>query len=262
MIKRRLIPILFLKDGWMVRSENFKYHQYIGDPILHVQRMMQWNVDELIVIDIGFNQRNFKHNRSDYKSKPVENLEDFISLMAIECGLPLSYGGGIKSLNDAILRIRYGADKVVLNQALFSNPKLVHDCVKSLGSQAVVASIDYRIKNKKRMVYIKQGTEPINIELEVWVKEVCKLNVGEILINAIDRDGTAIGYDIETINIISNITSVPLIACGGAGHQSHFLKVFKETKTNAIAAGNIFHFKENAYPIAKNFLKRTLDDIR
>ena len=262
MLKRRLIPVLFLKNGLMVRSESFNRHQYIGNPILHVQRMMQWNVDELIVIDIGDTKKDSILTRDDYKQKPVDSLEKFISMIAIECGLPLTYGGNIKTYEEALLRIRHGADKIIFNQALFNDKQMIDKCVKSLGSQAVIASVDYKIEGSKRMVYINQGKVSINIELEDWVNEIQKLSVGEIFINSSDRDGKANGYDIETINAVSKISNIPIIACGGAGHQSHFLKAFEMTSASAIAAGNIFHFKENAYPIAKNFLKSKLNYIR
>ena len=106
MLKRRLIPVLFLKDGWMVRSELFTEHQFIGDPVSHVQRMMQWEVDELIVINIGNDEGSISHNRQDYRTKPVSDITEFIRLIAIECGMPLTFGGGIRTVNDALLRIK------------------------------------------------------------------------------------------------------------------------------------------------------------
>ena len=262
MLKRRLIPILYLKDGWMVRSESFEIHQVIGDPVSHVKRMMEWNVDELIVIDISSSKNSFMHNRSDYKSKPVKSLEEFIALIAIECGLPLSLGGGIRSFEDAQLRIRYGADKIVLNKVLFADQKVVKECVKNFGSQSVMASIDYKLEEGREIVYIDKGRKSLKVELLDWIEQICDLGVGEVLINSIDRDGKAIGYDINCIEKISLKINVPLIACGGAGHQMHFLNVFQNTKASGVAAGNIFHFKENAYPLAKNFLKKKLDYIR
>ena len=146
MLKRRLIPVLFLKDGWMVRSESFKIHQFIGNPILHVERMVQWEVDELIVINISSSETDkFQHDRHDYKDQCVTDLYTFISRIAIECRIPLTFGGKLRTFEQIQRVLHSGADKVSINTLLFENPMIVSNCIKSFGSQAIVGSVDYKI---------------------------------------------------------------------------------------------------------------------
>jgi cyclase len=262
MYKRRLIPVLFLKDGWMVRSQTFSFHQFIGDPVHHVRRMVQWDVDELIVLDIGVRETPFEHNRTDYRHRPVTTVNEFISLIASECNIPLTFGGRIKTLEDISTRIRNGADKVALNTALHENPGIVTQAAKQFGSQAITASVDYRIIDENSRVFVDHGTADTGIDVVTWAKRSQDLGAGEILLNAIDRDGRACGYDIDTINAVADGVDIPLIACGGAGIQNHFGTCFQKTRANAVAAGNIFHFTENAYPNAKRYLKSKIEDIR
>jgi imidazole glycerol-phosphate synthase subunit HisF len=259
--KRRLIPVLYLKDGWMVRSQTFSLHQVIGDPVSHVVRMAQWQVDELIVLDIGESASSFEHHRADYRTKPVKSLQEFIALIAVECNMPLTFGGRIRSVDDIRARIQNGADKVTVNTMLREAPQEVTAAAQQFGSQAIVASIDYRIVDGRAEAFTDHAETAVGDAVD-WARRAADLGVGEILLNSIDRDGTAKGYDLATIETVSQAVSIPVIACGGAGHQRHFLEVLQKTSASAVAAGNIFHFKENAYPLAKTFLKQTLADIR
>lgn len=262
MFKRRLIPVLFLKEGWMVRSQDFAEHQYIGDPVGHVERMMQWDVDELVVLDIGDGEMSFAHARTDYRTKPVETLLDFIDLIAVQCQMPLTFGGRIRSVDDVRLRIQNGADKVAVNTLLETGPDVIRDIVRKFGSQAVVASIDYRTINGKSVVHSGGRRLMPGVDAVEWAIRAAEIGVGEILLNCMDRDGLAQGYDLETIDAVARAVEIPVIACGGAGHQRHFLDVYDKTAASAVAAGNIFHFKENAYPLTKAYLKSKLADIR
>lgn len=262
MLKRRLIPVLFLKDGWMVRSQTFSMHQYIGDPVHHVRRMMQWEVDELMVLDIGIEEQSFAHERKDYRHKPVETVLDFINLISVECHIPLTFGGRIRSVDDVAIRILNGADKVAVNTLLASDPGTVKQAALAFGSQAIVASIDYRGQGDAASVFTAQGKEPVSAHPVDWAKRAVDFGVGEILLNSIDRDGTAMGYDLETITAVTNAVPVPVIACGGAGMEIHFSKCYDQTPASAVAAGNIYHFKENAYPNAKKYLRGLRNDIR
>jgi len=261
MYKRRLIPVLFLKDGWIVRSENFSIYQVIGDPVHHVRRMVDWDVDELIIINIGNN--NMEHHRADCNNKPVNNSMDLLNIVSVECNIPLAFGGGIRSINDIASIIRNGADKVILNTVLLNNTSVVSEAVSMFGSQAIVASIDYRVINNKPWVFSSSKQKREGVELNLLVNKAIDLGVGEIFLNCIDRDGSASGYDIYNIKNISNNVDIPIIVCGGAGLNSHFLECFKNTDNNvALAAGNFFHFKEHAYPNVKNYLYRTIKNIR
>lgn len=262
MYKRRLLPVLFLKDGWMVRSQEFSLHQFIGDPVHHVRRMVQWDVDELIVIDIGESEMTFDHHRTDYRFKPVETLLDFILMIAVECRIPLTFGGRIRSLEDIGQRILNGADKVTVNKLLEENPDEISKAARVYGSQAIVGSIDYRIVDGNSQVYVDHGKQATGENAIGWARRAVESGVGEILLNSIDRDGMAQGYDLETIDAVVDTVDAPVIACGGAGNQKHFLECFQTTGASAVAAGNIYHFTENAYPNAKKFLRDHLDDIR
>ena len=246
----------------MVRSQDFSLHQHIGDPVHHVRRMMQWDVDELIVIDIGDEEVNFEHHRADYRFKPVNSMLDFIKMIAVECRIPLTFGGRIRTVDDIGLRIKNGADKVTVNTLLQESPDEVLRAAKTFGSQAIVASIDFRMVDGRSRVYVDHGMRDTGADVQVWARHAVDYGVGEILLNAIDRDGVAQGYDHETINEAADAVDAPIIACGGAGNQRHFLECFQSTGASAVAAGNIYHFTENAYPNAKIFLRGSMEDIR
>lgn len=263
MLKRRLIPVLFLKDGWMVRSESFKIHQFIGNPILHVERMVQWEVDELIVINISSSDNDkFQHDRHDYQDQCVTDLYTFISRIAQECRIPLTFGGKIRNFEQVKRVLHSGADKVSINTLLFEKPMTVSDCIKSFGSQAIVGSVDYKNIDGEPFVFRNFGTTNTEIPLFDWLKKIEDLGVGEVLLNSVDRDGKANGYDINIISLASEILEIPVIACGGAGSQKHFLNCFSDTRASGVAAGNIFHFTENAYPRAKEYLAKFNVNIR
>lgn len=262
MFKRRIIAVLYLKDGWMVRSEEFSFHHYIGDPCAHVERMVQWDVDELVVLDIGAQESRFDHHRLDYRLQPVTTLLELVKRIGVECHIPLTFGGRVRSLHDIEDRILNGADKVTLNTALMELPALVSEAARTFGSQAIVASIDYKIVDRAPRVFVGRAKIDTACDAVSWARRAEDAGAGEILLNAIDRDGMAEGYDIETIGRIADAVAIPVIACGGAGNNEHFLDVLTQTAASAVAAGNFFHFKENAYPRLKTYLRERLEDIR
>lgn len=145
---------MFLQNGWMVRSEGFNIHQNIGDPLLHVERLIDWDVDELFILDITKKNSSFDHQRYDYKNKPLQDLFAFINRIAASCSIPLSFGGRIRTLHDIEARVLNGADKICLNQALFDDLCLVNEAAKSFGSQAIVASIDYKLIDDVPIVFL------------------------------------------------------------------------------------------------------------
>ena len=263
MLRRRLVPVLYLKDGWMVRSEKFHIHQYIGNPIVHVERMIQWDVDELIVLNISSSSINgFQHNRLDYQETGVSDLFSFIARIAEECRIPLSFGGNLRDFEQINQTFINGADKVCLNTLLHDNQKIVSQCIRAFGSQAIVASVDYRMVEGKPIVFKTNGNVQTGFDLLEWVKVLEDLQVGEIFLNSIDHDGSGQGFDLENIEMVSNAVSIPVIGCGGAGHKTHFLECFAKTSASAVAAGNFFHFTENAYPLSKKYLREKLINIR
>jgi cyclase len=246
MLKTRVIPVLLLKDGLLVRSESFKVHQFIGDPWHEVVRFNEWNVDELIYLDISKSD-SYLHGREDTKIKRVENLQDLLPLVSESCFVPLTFGGRIKSVEDVRWRLMQGADKVSMNTAAFYNPVLIEDSAEKFGSQSIIISIDAK-KNQAGdyEVFVHGGSTPTGVGLLAWAKEVEKRGAGEILLQSIDHDGRAIGFDCEMIKSLASSVSIPVIAMGGAGSYQHFSQVVNSTGVSAVAAANIFHFKEMA----------------
>ena len=251
-------------DGQMVRSESFSIHNIIGGPVEHVRRMVQWDVDELIVIDISRStETRWTFPRDDLRSKPPESMVAFIRMIGVECRIPLTFGGRIRTQQDVDKRIQNGADKVTINSALSEAPDLVNAAALRYGSQAIVCCCDYRVDDDgEAIVYVDNGTRSTDMTLVNWVKMAVDLGAGEIMLQNIDLDGCARGYDIDVVNQVCGAVNVPVIACSGAGHQRHFLKCYEETDVGAVAAGNIFHFTENAYPRAKRYLREKGVNIR
>ena len=256
MLKIRLIPVLFLKDGYLVRSESFKIHQNLGNPVAQVQRYNLWNVDELIYIDISESDTYSKKRLDMTESDIPTNITDLITIVSKNCFMPLTFGGRIRSLEDISLRMSLGADKVSINTQAYADPDFIDLSSKKFGSQAIVVSIDYKLNDKgENKVFVNRGTEETEYSPEEWAIESERRGAGEILLNSIDKDGLATGYDTEVIKSVVSSTNIPIIACGGVGEYSDFVKGTEEGNANAVAAGNIFHFRELSYPLAKKFLK-------
>lgn len=254
MIKTRLIPVLYIKNGLIVRSENFSYHQNIGNVVDEAQRYNEWDVDELIYVDIS-REKHYDLRRDDLSIKSYNSIENIIREIAKVCFMPLTFGGGIRNLKDIDYRIKNGADKITLNTGAFEKPELISQAAKKYGSQCVIISVDYKIVDGQPIVFTNFGQKNTKTMVSSWIKKCEELGAGEIFLNSIDRDGKANGYDIETIKKAVESTKLPLIACGGAGDLYDFVGLAKKVDVSAVAAGNIFHFTELSYPRAKKLLK-------
>ena len=254
MLKKRLIPVLFIKNGHIIRSESFRDHKIIGNVVNEVRRYNEWDIDELIYIDIS---KTEAHNsgRNDHNIQCVESIEQIIALVAKECFMPLTFGGGIRSLEKIERFLKIGADKVVINTLLFESPHIVKQAVNKFGSQAIVACLDYRVVNGDIRFYSNSGTVEQDHNLVDLVALIKDIGCGEVFINSIDNDGAAEGYDIASIKILADLFSIPIIVCGGAGCSFDFEDVSEIDSITGIAAGNLFHFTESAYPRAKKDLK-------
>ncbi len=255
MIKTRLIPVLYIKNGLIVRSEDFSYHQNIGNVVNEASRYNEWGVDELIYIDIS-RKKYYDLRRDDHNIKSSNSIENIISSIAKVCFMPLTFGGGIRIIKDVDYRIRNGADKITLNTGAFENPELISSAAKKYGSQAVVISVDYKVIKGRPTVFTNWGQKNTKKDIFSWIQKCGQLGAGEIFLNSIDRDGKANSYDIATIKKVTEITKLPIIACGGAGTMEHFVELAKKVNVSGIAAGNIFHFTELSYPKAKILLKK------
>lgn len=254
MLKKRLIPVLFLKNGLIVRSERFFDFREFGNPINQLDRLTDWNADELIYIDIT---REGVHDlkRDDHKIQIEQNIISILQSISKHCFMPLTFGGRINSLEQVDSYIANGADKVIINTGAYNNPNLISSVASKYGNQCMVVGIDVKNENGKHNMYIENGRKMVDINPVDYAKKVEGMGAGEIFLNSIDRDGTSNGYDVEIVKQISDVVSIPVIACGGAGMFDDFAEILTDTNASAVAAGNIFNFTENAYIRAKKRLK-------
>lgn len=261
MLKSRLIPCLLLKDGLLVRSESFRVHQAIGDPLHEVRRFNDWMVDELIYLDISTSDR-FTAGRPDLKVKGLESTLDILEAVSVRCFIPLTFGGRIRSLEDMRERFRRGADKISVNTAAVKTPELIRSAAEHFGSQAVVVSIDVQQAAAGYEVVIANGTVSTGIDPVAWAIEVERLGAGEILLNSVDRDGSGDGYDLDLIASVADAVGIPVIALGGVGRYEDFAKGLTVGHASAVAAANIFHFKELSDRNAKRAMRKAGVHVR
>ena len=244
MVKKRIIPVQLLIDGRLVKTVKFDSYRDVGDPVASSKVYNSQYADELVFLNI---------NRSNRSIKPLLSLIEKVSEV---CFMPLSLGGGIKNLDDAKELIKNGADKVIVNSECYEDIMLVSKIANKFGSQSVIVSIDAK-KNDitgEYELYSDCGRKHENILLEEHIKSVTKYGAGEIFINSIDRDGTMAGYDLGLIKRVVQNTSLPIIACGGAGNYEHMKEIFIETGVSALACGSLFNFGDNNPIRAKAFL--------
>ena len=230
--KPRVIPILLLKNAGLYKTEKFKNPKYIGDPINAVKIFNDKEVDELVFLDITASQDNREPN--------FEMLKDIAS----ECFMPLSYGGGIRSVDIIREVLNVGVEKVSINTEAVRNPDLISQASQIFGSSTIIVSIDVK-KNLfgKYQVFINDGYEKTALNPVDWAKEVEKRGAGEILINAMDHDGMMQGYDYHLIKAITSSVGIPVVAAGGAGSIQHLVKAVKDSHASAVAAGAFFVFQ-------------------
>lgn len=254
MVKIRLIPVLYIKNGLIVRSENFEEHKIIGNVINEVERYNQWNIDELVYIDIS-REKSYDSRRDDHKVKRISSIEEALELIAKKCFMPLSFGGGIRSLKQIKYFLKNGADKVIVNTILHKQPTIVQEAVALFGAQAIVASLDYKLEHGDMVFYMENGTERIDKNLEEITQYIQQLGCGEVFLTSIDNDGAGEGYDLTSIQKAVDSFNIPVVACGGAIDIFDFEEAATIKNLSGIAAGNMFHFTENIYPRSKKKLK-------
>lgn len=252
MIRPRLIPCLLLKNGLIVRSQLFNVHQDIGNPISTIMRFSDWNIDELILLDIS--KEDYHDLRRDdlqicYQGSSIIELLKKIADVAF---MPLTVGGRIRTLKDIQERLSAGADKCTINTRAVESPGFITEAAHRFGSQCVVVSIDVKQHaNGSYEVFTECGKKPTGLSPVAWAREVEKRGAGEIFLNSIDRDGSAQGYDLTLIQSVSDATAIPVIACGGVGKYADFPLGILKGNASAVSAANIFHFFELSYPFAK-----------
>lgn len=242
MLRKRLIFTLIYAQGVFMQSRNFNL-QKVGN-LNWLQnnykfKEISFSLDELVILNV----------RSDETS--TKEFSSMINELVNEVFIPVAAGGGIKSLEDAKLLFSNGADKIVINSILYENPGLVSKLIKKYGSQSVIASIDYKNNSE---VFINNGTKKIELSLEKYLRHIEKLNVGEIYLNSIERDGTGFGYDFKPIDQLSSSIKTPIIIAGGAGNASHFHDGLKYDSVSGVATANLFNFIGDGLPNARTFL--------
>jgi cyclase len=253
MKKRRLIPIILLKNGFVVQSRSFKEFQKLGLPSVSVKRCSEWGSDELIFLDISRDDK-YDLNRDDLNYVNSNNLLDIIKNISEFCFIPITVGGKIRSLKDIENYLISGADKVAINSFANLNYNFIEEASKKFGSQCIVNSIDVKLIENEYCIFINNGSQKSSYSLIEWLKISELSGSGEILINSIDRDGMGNGFDIDLINLIENNVNLPVICCGGAGKYEDFLEVAVKTSVDGIAAANFFQHKDQSVFITKRML--------
>lgn len=253
MKKKRLIPILLLRNGWLVQSKQFCRYQNLGNPITAVKRLSEWASDELIYLDISRDD-SYDMRRDDLGHPNRSSIFEIIEDVAKVAFMPITVGGRIRTLQDIEERLARGADKVCLNTIAIEQPDFIKLAAKEFGSQCIVISIDVKFMENRRVIMAHGGARIVDRIPEDWVKTVEQLGAGEILLNSIDRDGMKNGYDLEFVGKISNAIKIPVIACGGVGEWAHFAEALEQTSVDAVAAANIFHYSDQSVFLAKRYL--------
>jgi cyclase len=248
MIRPRVIHCLLLQGKGLVKTVRFRNPKYVGDPINAVKLFNEFEVDELVFLDIEATRTGQKPNF------------DRILEITTECFIPLGYGGGVRSVEDAHRLFKVGVEKVIVNTAAAENPRLINEMAKAFGSQSVVVSIDVKRDwlGHKRVV-TRSGTRKIGGDPSGWAREVESRGAGEILVNSVDRDGMMNGYDLPLIKAVSSAVNIPVIACGGAGSVSD-LKKAVQAGASAAAAGSLFVFKGPHRAVLVNYVSP--DDLQ
>jgi imidazole glycerol-phosphate synthase subunit HisF len=248
MIAKRVIPCLDVHDGQVTRGVKFGVAEAgglrnVGDPVELALRYNEQGADEMVFFDITATA----HGRA--------TMVDVIERAADQCFMPLTVGGGLRSVDDMYAMLRAGADKISINSAALANPELIQAGAEKFGSQCIVVSIDARQAGPDRWeVFSHGGRKATGLDAVDWARRAVSLGAGEIVLNSIDADGTKAGFDLVITRRISESVGVPVVASGGAGKLEHLAQVLQEGKADAVLAASIFHFGELTVGEVKAFL--------
>jgi cyclase len=241
-LTKRLIPCLDVKDGRVVKGVQFVGLRDAGDPVEAALAYDAQGADELVFLDIT----------ASHEERAI--VLDVVRRTAEGIYMPLTVGGGIRSLEDVRRLLRAGADKVSLNTAALQRPALVGEAARAFGSQCIVVAIDARREHGGFAVYTHGGRRPAGRDAVAWAREVVDRGAGEILLTSMDRDGTGDGYDLELTRAVSGSVSVPVIASGGAGCLEHLSEVMTGGMADAALVASLFHFGRHTVAEAKAYL--------
>ena len=251
MLAKRIIPCLDVKDGRVVKVVNFVNLTDVGDPVDAAKAYYEAGCDELVFLDI-----TATHEERD-------TTVDMVRRVAEQVFIPFTVGGGIRSVEDMNKMLKAGADKVSVNSSAVANPQLIADCAEKFGNQCVVVAIDAKkVEDGSWHVFVAGGRKDTGIDLLDWAKKVVSLGAGEILLTSMDKDGTKSGFDIEMLNAVANVVTVPIIASGGAGNSQHILEVFEQTPATGALAASIFHYGEVSIADTKQAMRQSGIEVR
>ncbi|MDA7774259.1 AglZ/HisF2 family acetamidino modification protein [Pseudomonadales bacterium] len=242
MIRTRVIPILLLRNESLVKTRKFRDFDYVGDPANTVRIFNELEVDELMFLDITASVEGRQPN--------LKILKDIAS----ECFMPLGYGGGISSLDEAKQVFDIGFEKISINTAVGRNPRLIEQLSNQYGNQAVVVSIDVKkdiLGNQ--MVWTSGGRKNLRHDPVSWAKEVEMMGAGEILLTSIDREGTWSGFDVELVRRVADAVSIPVVAHGGAGKVEHLRDVVIDGNATAVGLGSLVVYQKKGMGVLVNF---------
>ena len=242
MLKNRIIPCLDVKNGRVVKGINFVGLKDAGDPVEQAKIYSDGGADEICFLDITASNEN------------RDTIFDVVRETSKKCFVPLTVGGGVRSVEDINKLLNCGADKVSINTAAVQNPDVVEQSSKKFGSQCIVVAVDAKKNNDRWEIYTHGGRNSTGIDAIEFASNMEKRGAGELLITSMDRDGTQIGYDINLMSMISSRVNIPIIASGGVGELEHLVDGIKLGKASAVLAASIFHYGKYSIKEAKEYL--------
>ena len=242
MLKNRIIPCLDVKNGRVVKGINFVDLKDAGDPVEQAKIYSDGGADEICFLDITASNEN------------RDTIYDVVKETSKKCFVPLTVGGGVRSIEDINKLLNCGADKVSINTAAVQNAEVVIESSKKFGSQCIVVAIDAKKNKDMWEVFTHGGRNNTNINAIEFAKKMEECGAGELLITSMDRDGTQAGYDIDLMNKISSTINIPVIASGGVGNLDHLVDGIKLGKASAVLAASIFHYGKYSVKEAKQYL--------
>jgi cyclase len=242
MLKSRIIPCLDVKNGRVVKGINFVDLKDAGDPVEQAKIYSDGGADEICFLDITASNEN------------RETIYDVVERTSKKCFVPLTVGGGVRSVEDINKLLNCGADKVSINTAAVENPKVIEESSKKFGSQCIVVAIDAKKKNDKWEIFTHGGRNNSRINALEFAKKMENSGAGELLVTSMDRDGTQVGYDNELMSNITALVNIPVIASGGVGNLDHLVDGIKLGNASAVLAASIFHYGKHSVKEAKEYL--------
>ena len=250
MLKNRIIPCLDVKNGRVVKGINFIDLKDAGDPVEQAKIYSDGGADEICFLDITASNEN------------RDTIYDVVEKTSKKCFVPLTVGGGVRSVEDINKLLNCGADKVSINTSAVQNPKVVIESSKKFGSQCIVVAIDAKKNGNKWEVFTHGGRNNTNIDVTEFAKKMEDNGAGELLVTSMDRDGTQIGYDNDLMFKISSTVNIPVIASGGVGNLDHLVDGIKLGNASAVLAASIFHYGTHSINEAKQYLNSKGSPVR